>query len=286
WIEPPDAAGEPASLRCAYHGWRYGSDGRCFDVPAMPDGPIPPRACAQSFDAQVAYDLVWVRIDPAGGTRIPPNPGFGEATMHTVPGTPYTWGVGAARRVENFTDLPHFAWVHDGTLGNRDDPVPQLPAIRREDGELRFEFDPPDMETDPTALFGMSRYRVPLPLTVDIEFELDTGARRRLWMTASPVRDGVSRTFWCVSRDDDPDGDDDEHLDFQRIVLEQDEPVVTNQVPPELSLAPGFEVSLRPDRVSIEYRRWLRELAVAAAGDPASIGPALGATEPVPVGSA
>ncbi|MCU1459916.1 MAG: hypothetical protein JWL73_4008, partial [Actinomycetia bacterium] len=68
WIEPPDAAGEPASLRCAYHGWRYGSDGHCFDVPAMPDGPIPPRACAQSFDAEIAYDLVWVRIDPAGGT--------------------------------------------------------------------------------------------------------------------------------------------------------------------------------------------------------------------------
>ena len=30
-------------------------------------------------------------------------------------------------------------------------------------------------------------------------------------------------------------------------------------------LDPGFELSVRTDRVSIEYRRWLRELADAAA---------------------
>ena len=57
---------------------------------------------------------------------------------------------------------------------------------------------------------------------------------------------------------------------FQELILREDEPVVCNQDPPELPLD-ASEVSVRTDRVSIEYRRWLRELALAAtADDPAA----------------
>jgi vanillate O-demethylase monooxygenase subunit len=89
-------------------------------------------------------------------------------------------------------------------------------------------------------------------------------------MTASPVDARTSRTFWTIARDDDLDGDDDAHMAFQELVLREDEPVVCSQDPPELPLD-ASEVSVRTDRVSIEYRRWLRELAVAAtADDPAT----------------
>ena len=53
---------------------------------------------------------------------------------------------------------------------------------------------------------------------------------------------------------------------FQELILREDEPVVCNQDPAELPLD-ASEVSVRTDRVSIEYRRWLRELAVAATAD-------------------
>jgi hypothetical protein len=43
---------------------------------------------------------------------------------------------------------------------------------------------------------------------------------------------------------------------------------VCPQDPPELVLDPGFEISVRTDRVSIEYRRWLSELTEAAARGP------------------
>ena len=85
-------------------------------------------------------------------------------------------------------------------------------------------------------------------------------------MTASPVDSRTCRTFWTVARDDDLDGDDDAHMAFQELILREDEPVVCNQDPPELPLD-ASEVSVRTDRVSIEYRRWLRELAVAASSD-------------------
>jgi len=263
---------EAAGIRCAYHGWRFGLDGRCDDLPSMPDGPIPGRACVESFDAAVAYGLVWVRLDGAAGTAIPACPAWDDTSYRVLSGTPYTWPTSAPRRVENFVDLAHFAWVHDGTLGRRDEPVPQLPEIRRQEGELRFDYDPPDQEVEDTAMFGSSRYRMPMPLTVDIDFTLDSGARRRLWMTASPIDSGSCRAFWLVCRDDDLDPERDaHHLAFQQVVLDEDEPVVCAQDPPEIPLEPGIEVSVRTDKVSIEYRHWLRELAAAAEVGPDAV---------------
>jgi phenylpropionate dioxygenase-like ring-hydroxylating dioxygenase large terminal subunit len=266
---------EQSTIRCAYHGWRWAGDGRCVEIPSMPDGPIPPRACIDAYETEIAYGLVWVRIDRSAATAIPPHPAWEDDSLRVLAGTPYTWPVGAPRRVENFVDLAHFAWVHDGTLGRRDQPVPPMADVRREDGELRFEYNPPDMEPDDRALYGWSRYRMPMPLSVDIEFRLATGARRHLWMTASPLDLASCRSFWSVSRDDDLDGDDESYLAFQDIILAQDEPVVCAQDPPELPLEAGVELSVRTDRVSIEYRRWLRQLATAAAIGPAAVTAAL-----------
>jgi vanillate O-demethylase monooxygenase subunit len=270
---------DDGGIRCAYHGWRFGADGHCVEIPAAPEVPIPARACIEAFEATAAYGLVWVRLDRSAGTSLPPCPAFDDPTTHVVPGHPYTWPTSAPRRVENFVDLAHFAWVHDGTLGRRDEPVPPIPDVVREDGELRFSYDPPAMAAPGEALYGASQYRMPLPLTVDIGFTLPSGSHRRLWMTASPLDSGRCRSYWLVARDDDLDGDldvlDAAHLAFQQIVLAEDEPVVCNQDPPQIPLDPRFEVSVRADKVSIEYRRWLRELADAAPRGPHAVRAAL-----------
>ena len=100
--------------------------------------------------------------------------------------------------------------------------------------------------------------------------------RDSLWMTASPIDDATTRTFWVVARSDRHDEDDTPHLAFQDLVLAEDEPVVCAQDPPELPLEPGVEVSVRTDKVSIEYRRWLRELVAALdAGGPPAVAEAL-----------
>ncbi|HEY8527139.1 MAG TPA: aromatic ring-hydroxylating dioxygenase subunit alpha [Acidimicrobiales bacterium] len=264
-------------VRCAYHGWAFGADGACTDIPSLPDGPIPSRARVGAYDVTVRYGLVWVRLDGSVDTRVPACPAFDEPAMKILAGEPYTWPVSALRRVENFVDLAHFAFVHDGTLGRRDEPVPPLPAIDRVDGEMRFAYEPPALpeEPDDTALLGSSAYRMPMPCTVDIAFLYPDGRRRRLWMTASPVDDATCRCFWFVCRTDDLAGDDREHLAFQDLVLAEDEPVVCNQVPPELPLDPTAELSVRTDKVSIEYRRWLRELATAALEGPSAYASAL-----------
>jgi vanillate O-demethylase monooxygenase subunit len=269
-------------VRCAYHGWGFGADGRCRDIPSMPDGPIPSRALVSAHDAVVEHGLVWVRLDGSVDTPVPACPMLLDAEMKVLAGEPYTWPVASARRVENFVDLAHFAFVHDGSLGRRADPVPPLPEVSRVDGELRFHYDPPALPDDQrdTAMLGSSEYRMPIPATVDIEFRYPDGRRRRLWMTASPVDDRTCRSYWYIGRTDDLTGDDRDHLAFQDQILAEDEPVVCSQVPPEILLDPTEELSVRTDRISIEYRRWLRELAAAALDGPGAYAAALGLPPP------
>lgn len=79
-----------------------------------------------------------------------------------------------------------------------------------------------------------------IPCMVSIEFVLGDVAQRGLWMTASPIDLETCRCFWFMARTDDLDGSDDPHIEFQRIVLAQDLPVVTNQVPRWLPLEPRY----------------------------------------------
>jgi phenylpropionate dioxygenase-like ring-hydroxylating dioxygenase large terminal subunit len=240
------------TVQCAYHGWRWDGEGRCAEIPAMPGVPIPARARIDAFEAEVAYGLVWVRLEPGWPTRIPTNPAWGDRELRVTSGAPYVWPTSAERRVENFVDLSHFAWVHDGTLSTRSAVVPPVPEVRREDGELRFEYDPPALPpSDGLAL---------------IEFDVPEAGRRHLWMTACPLdaEDTRVRCYWLVARSDDLDGDDGPYLDFQQLVLDQDEPVIVAQDPPNIPFEPGAEMSVRTDKVSIEYRRWLVEIAALA----------------------
>ena len=86
-------------------------------------------------------------------------------------------------------------------------------------------------------------------------------------MTASPIDEGTCRVFWMHGRDDDLDGDDAPYVAFQDRVLAEDEPVVCSQSPRALPLDAAVELSVRMDRASIEYHRWLRELAEAQLPD-------------------
>jgi phenylpropionate dioxygenase-like ring-hydroxylating dioxygenase large terminal subunit len=272
------------AIRCAYHGWRWDAQGRCVEIPSAPATAVPARFRQEAFAAEERHGLVWVRLRQDAPTAIPPMPAGQDASMRVVAGEPYVWPTSAPRRVENFVDLAHFAWVHDGTLGTRGEPVPPEPTISRRGGELRFGYESPPLADQATAaLVGASEYRIPMPLTVDIAFRLAgrPDARRHLWMTATPVASGVCRTYWCVARNDELDRPDQEFLDFQGVVVAEDEPVVCSQTPPEIPLEIMEEFHVKADKVSLEYRRWLRDLTAAARLGVGALAEVLGAPAPV-----
>ena len=271
---------EPGGLRCAYHGWLYGADGACREIPAMPGRPVPEDCRLKRVEAAAAYDLVWVRLEPGADTRIPGCPAWGDEAFRCVQGDPYTWPTSAARRLENFVDLSHFPFVHDGSLGDRRRTEVPVADVDRLEGELRFRFRPaPGMALPDVALMAPTDYRLWVPFSVDLEFFFPGGERSHLWMTASPVAPGTCRSFWLTCRTADRDGDDRPHLEFQGLVLGEDLPVIEAQEPPWIPW-PAEEYSVPTDKVSVAYRRWLKELSDAARAGPEALSACLRSTRP------
>jgi vanillate O-demethylase monooxygenase subunit len=253
-------------LQCPYHGWEYEADGKCGFIPACPNDPIPKKALTPSYECEVRYDIVWVRLDSSWGvTKIPycsawENPEFKKIII----AEPYDWESSAERRWENFTDFSHFAYVHPGTLYDPAYSEPAIVPIDRIDGELRFFMEPGKDMLDslpPDSPLGSWTYRSTMPFSINLDIRLYKNDKPfLLWTTSSPISGDRCRNFMIIAHTD-PELPDSGPLDFQKLVLAEDQPVIETQ-PGELSLE---EISLPQDKVSNQYRKWLRELSIAAA---------------------
>ena len=255
-------------MRCRYHGWAYDDSGQCVDIPACRGMKIPTAAKIGKYDTQVKYDLVWVRLESAAETEIPSCPGFEDGDFKAVMGEPYTWATSAARRLENFVDLAHLPYVHPNTLYDPALTDITPPSIERRNGQLVFHFVPEseDMPIPDVALMGEIHYQMTMPFTVNLEFKLQTrvgrGNRASLWMSASPLDEAHCRSYWFTCRDHGKDEPDYPHVAFQARVLNEDVDVIEAQDPPQIPFD-ASERSVPTDLVSMQYRRWLREIEAA-----------------------
>ena len=128
---------EGGELACAYHGWRYGEDGACVHIPAQPTVAPPAKARAKVFRAREAYGFIWVSLgEPA--RDVPPFPEWDDPTFRKVIAGPYEFHGNPYRTIENFTDVPHFPFVHPMLNADPDRPNvfedfdPELPPSYRE----------------------------------------------------------------------------------------------------------------------------------------------------------
>ena len=227
--------------------------------PATPPDPLPTIA---------AYRFAWTSL----GT--PPDEIFAipECDEHDRRNLA-TFSVGvhvsAPRAVENFLDLGHFPYVHAGILG-------QVP--RTEVADYRVEVDPETNELwardceffQPQAAAAstdgqMSQYtyRVPHPYCVMLYKSCPTDETRfdviALFCQALSADRVLFHTFMSVI---DEVSSDAQIRAFQTLVSAQDKPILENQTPRLLPLDVGAETSVRSDRASVAYRRWLGDLGV------------------------
>jgi 3-ketosteroid 9alpha-monooxygenase subunit A len=57
---------EGDNIRCPYHGWRFGPDGRCNEIPYSP-APIPKAACLKSMKVVERAGCIWTWYDAEDG---------------------------------------------------------------------------------------------------------------------------------------------------------------------------------------------------------------------------
>ena len=112
---------EGESIRCPAHGWRFGPDGKCDDIPYSTHG-IPKAACIKTFPVVERAGCVWLWHDPEGGEPEFDLPGFEEWDMEEKGWVRWrldplgTLPVHPQEILDNMADVAHFIPVH----GSRD----------------------------------------------------------------------------------------------------------------------------------------------------------------------
>ena len=67
---------EEGGLRCAYHGWKFGIDGRCLDIPSEPANcPLLGKVRAKAYPCREANGIIWTYMgDARREEELPPLP--------------------------------------------------------------------------------------------------------------------------------------------------------------------------------------------------------------------
>lgn len=254
-------AGE--QLVCPYHGWQYTNGGRCVRFPAHAQQTPPAKAAAKTFATREAYGMVWVCFsEPAA--EVPPFYEWAQPGFKTVMCGPYSFNASAPRVVENFLDVAHFPYVHEGYLGDPQHPeIPDYEVVI--DGFHITAKDIKVYQPNPDGT-GVGRYvsytyEVLGPLSAYFVKRDDSQQVFSIFMSVTPVNELESKGWFYVAMNYG-DQSDDEIRDFQDTVAAQDVPIVESQRPERLPLDLQAELHLRSDRVAIAYRSMLKDLGV------------------------
>ena len=260
---------ENGHLECPYHGWQFTSGGQCIKVPAMPDFTPSASQRVKAFEVQEAYGLVWVRLE-AGDSQLPVFAAESDEHLRKVNCGPYDVAASAPRIIENFLDMSHFGFVHEGWLGSRD--ATAIAAYK--------------VETTPTGVMATGckavqpqsnlhstqaaeveyTYEVTAPYTAVLTKIPEEGSSKQGWreqigLFICPITPETSRVWFRLAVADF-ESTDEQLQTFQHTIFVQDQPVLESQLPKALPLDPRAEMHSAADRMSSAYRRFLKSQAI------------------------
>jgi phenylpropionate dioxygenase-like ring-hydroxylating dioxygenase large terminal subunit len=246
-------------LECPYHGWTYAGDGCCVLMPAHPEQTPPARARVKTYHAREAHGVVWATLG-SGKSEIPAFELMSDPQHRILRSGPYRVRASGPRVVENFLDVGHFPFVHEGILGDRSRPeIADYDAVVNDDGVLAtgvkvYQPDPYATGEGATVTYT---YRVHRPLSASFIKHGDHSFGMLLSVTP---HDAVDSSAWMwMAMNYEPTS---EMVDFQDRIFAQDAPILESQRPELLPLDLQAELHLRSDRTAIAYRKWLRQLGV------------------------
>jgi phenylpropionate dioxygenase-like ring-hydroxylating dioxygenase large terminal subunit len=254
-------------LVCPYHGWRYDGTSSCVLIPQQDaDQGIPKQAKAIPYESVEVHGIIWVKLNSDSVSEIPHYIEFEDEAFHTVYCGPYLLNAAAPRVIENFLDVGHLAYLHEGYLGDSAYPEISNYVVTVSDGGIRSsEIDIYQPDPDSTGKPGIARYiyEVLKPTTARLrKTDLQTENTFSLLFSVMPVEPTVSKVFIALSRNYAFDIPDKQFTDFQTFILLQDTVILESQRPELLPLDLQAELHLKSDRLSIAYRKWLRDCKV------------------------
>jgi len=255
-------------IACAYHGWHFDAAGHCSHVPSDPEMTPPDHFRANAYRATVRYGLVWVCLGEPQRDVLP-FPEYDDPHLRKVLCGPYAVEASGPRVVENFLDMAHFPFVHTGILGTpTHTKVREYEVAPFDDGSgtggvraTKCFFWQPQTNTLADAGSEVEySYRVVRPLTAILTKvpQAQSGFREAISLHVQPV-DEERSVVWMIMAMTNFQQPVEELRAFQDRIFLQDKPILESQVPKRMPVAPRTDLAVRADKLSVAYRKYLRE---------------------------
>nr|WP_315243747.1 aromatic ring-hydroxylating dioxygenase subunit alpha [uncultured Albidiferax sp.] len=257
-------------LECPYHGWQFAASGQCVVVPALPAFTPPATHTARSFAACERYGLVWVQLE-ASDVPVVAFAAEDDSRLRKLLCGPYDVATSAPRLVENFLDMAHFAFVHEGWLGTRSaSSIDDYRVETTATGLLATQCKAwqPQSSVQATGPAQVEyTYAVDAPYTAVLTKLPDPASvaladfREAIGLFICPLGPERSRVWFRLACSDWVSTDATLQA-FQHTIFEQDQPVLESQTPQRLPLDPRAELHTVADKASAAYRRYLKQLGI------------------------
>ncbi|GIK34782.1 MAG: hypothetical protein BroJett010_13410 [Gammaproteobacteria bacterium] len=272
-------AGQPRIINgcivCPYHGWEFGGDGECKNIPSIGYGTKPPaRAKVDSYPTVEKYGIVFAFLGDLPESERPPMIDVKEwgqpewrANSVLVLDVPYYY----ERSIENGLDPAHNEFVH---------PTHGHSAINRETYKVR-EHDVVEGDQKLGIVFR-HRYAAPGlkhetwkgvdapaadiyagtetfgPNAMITQIEVAPGKMFRQYFIEQPVDDNRTRIFFLNMRNFllDPDNDAPIHA-RNKVIAGQDIEILSEVYPLRTPISSTKEVHMPADKAVVGYREWL-----------------------------
>lgn len=188
---------EGDSIRCPFHGWRFGPDGKCNDIP-YDHGAIPEKARVRSWHVMERYGIIFCWHDPEGGApdvELPAYPEWDDARwvrwqldhLGTLPVHPQ-------EILDNVSDVRHLSLLHGSGVLWYENEVDGHILHQRQGGYALSGTEPSPLNRYSTDV----RYVGPA-LLVSRYFTARSDEHFMVQMIAhTPVEDGLTR-LWQAS---------------------------------------------------------------------------------------
>ncbi|MDY7104290.1 MAG: aromatic ring-hydroxylating dioxygenase subunit alpha [Actinomycetota bacterium] len=257
-------------VECAYHGWCFDGAGRCVEVPASgPGAAVPPTAHLRPAAAVAErYGLVWASVD-GPVTPIPEVPEWGDDRYGVVRLDPQAWSAGAAQMADNFLDVAHFPFTHTATIGDPDDRAVRPYELARDGWVFTAEHRHSSQVIggEPGDMFErVMRFTCTAPHHVRLMLDYGPAGIMVLVFFHQPIDEHTTVLYCMELAENVADGrvSAEDAAAFQVAVATEDRQLLERFETKAVPLDPGVETHVRADRITVELRRVLAELASLA----------------------
>ena len=251
-------------LKCAYHGWEYNQDAQCVKIPSQPDIKIPKKACVKSYKVIEKMNMVWINLSKETNDFVNIKE-FNESNFNHVASGPYLMKASAPRAIENFLDVAHFPFVHENHLGVKDKPmiddydvVSSNKGIHASNVKI-FQPNPDGTNKSGEVIYD---YHVHSPFVASLGKDVSKNERFVLVFYVTPISETESMIYTLTLMNFGK-LDDKIVRDYQDFITAQDVPIVESQRPELLPMDLQEELSIRSDKISIAYRRYLKKMNIS-----------------------